>query len=393
MRFWLTLGLICCAAISPAFAQTSADPKTLEEVQKAAEAARAEETKLSQKREKVSAEITTLKKDLQKNTRQIQVFEREAEDLQDALGVLQQDVAQITARLQTDKTAISQLIAALQRLDVNPPPTLTTNPKNAIEAAQGAELMGQLSKQLKARSGQLALTLEELAAKQAEMTQRQSALAANQKDLKNRTQRTRRLVAQKDKLKQSIGQKEAKAREDVKRLAAQSKTLQDLINTLEEQSADINPRIKPRGKPNKRPSKPLALPKGVKSFASAKGKLMRPITGKLLRGYGKAEKGLTYTGQNNGQVRAPYAGRVEFSGPFKNYDQVIIFNVGDGYFILLTGLGEIFSKTGDIVNIGDPVGLLPFKTKDHPTIYFELRKGGTTINPAPWLRPRTMKNG
>lgn len=381
------------ATISPVFAQTSADPKKLEEVKKAEDAARAEEAKLAQKREKVSTEITTLQKNLRNNTRQIQSFERAAEGLQSDLNILKQDITQITTRLEADKAAISQLIAALQRLDVNPPPTLTTNPKNAIEAAQGAELMAQLSKQLKTRSDQLALTLEELAVKQADMTARQSALAANQKDLQNRTQQTRKLVAQKNKLKESIGQKEAKAREEVKRLAEQSKTLQDLIATLEEQSARITPRIKPRGSQAKRPSKPLALPKGVQKFASAKGKLMRPIVGKLLRGYGKAEKGLTYTGQNNGQVRAPYAGRIEFAGPFKNYDQVIIINVGDGYYILLTGLGEIFSQTGDIVKMGDPIGLLPFKTKERPTIYFEIRKGGTTLNPAPWLRPRTMKNG
>ena len=90
-------------------------------------------------------------------------------------------------------------------------------------------------------------------------------------------------------------------------------------------------------------------------------------------------------GRSKAQVISPYAGRVEFSGAFKNYDNVVILNVGDGYFILLTGLGETYVETNENIKTGEPIGLLPFKAKGTADLYIEFRKNGKTINPKPWL--------
>ena len=80
---------------------------------------------------------------------------------------------------------------------------------------------------------------------------------------------------------------------------------------------------------------------------------------------------------------APYAGRVEFSGPFKNYDNVIILNVGDGYFVLLTGLERLNVSAGERVKRGEPVGAMP--QEPNAELYIELRKNGSPVNPEPWL--------
>lgn len=391
MRVLLTALMMACLA-SPGMGQTP-DPGKLESLTKAEEDARAKEAELSKKRKSVSAEISKLKKSLQKAASQTRAFEREAQTLQTELEELKARTAQIETELAEDRAGMSQLLAALQRLQANPPPTLATNPDNAVEAAQAAQLMGQLSTQLRNRADQLSLSLTEMAKAKRDIAERHTALETNRKTLEKRNKDTRNLVAKKSDLQKSIESEEAKAREEVKKLAAESATLRELIANFEAEVAAIGPRVKPKGKGTKPRVKPLTLPKGTQKFASAKGKLTRPIIGKLLRGYGKGEKGLTYTGQNSGQVLAPYAGRVEFAGPFKNYDKVVILNVGDGYFILLTGLGEIFSGTGDVVRVGEPIGLLPYKADGKPNIYFELRKDGSTLNPAPWLEPRSVKSG
>ena len=105
----------------------------------------------------------------------------------------------------------------------------------------------------------------------------------------------------------------------------------------------------------------------------------------MLKKYGGAEKGITVGGSSESQVIAPYAGRVEFAGAFKNYENVVILNVGDGYFILLTGLGETYIETGENIKTGEPIGLLPFKANGTANLYIELRKAGKTIDPNPWL--------
>ena len=161
----------------------------------------------------------------------------------------------------------------------------------------------------------------------------------------------------------------------------------ELIAKLEKEAA----KVKPRTKPGRKPEKKLVLPEGTKPFAEAKGGVIRPVSGRLVKSYGRGEKGQTYAGRSGGQVIAPYAGRVEFSGAFKNYDNVVILNVGDGYFVLLTGLDELHVDAGDTVRRGEPVGKLP--NKADAELYIELRKNGSPVNPKPWLAAEDVKSG
>jgi len=141
----------------------------------------------------------------------------------------------------------------------------------------------------------------------------------------------------KSKLEAKLADEKKSAAAEADKLAAESKSLRDLIAKLESEAA----RVVPRTKPGRKPTEKLVLPKGTKRFAEAKGGMIQPVSGRLLKSFGRGEKGQTYIGRSGGQVIAPYAGRVEFSGPFKNYDNVIILNVGDGYFVLLTGLNDL----------------------------------------------------
>ncbi len=379
-----------------AYAQAP-DPETLDSLTKAEELARQEEAQLAQKRKLVTAEITDLKSTLAKSAKQTRAFELEKTQLLDRMGELTSENSELEAELSANRQSMMELLAALQRLEASPPPAMVSRPEDAVRAAQAAQLMASLRESLQKKADELSESLINVSEARAEIAEQQRALDANHTKLEKRRSQTQKLVEQKAKLQKSIETDEAKAREEVARLAAESKNLRDLIASLEAEVAKIGPRVKPDkngAAPNKpRLAKPVTLPKGTRKFAEAKGTMVRPITGRLLRNYGKGEKGLTYAGQSNGQVLAPYAGRVEFSGPFKNYDQVVILNVGDNYFILLTGLGDIFVKTGDTVHIGEPIGTMPFKAKGTPSLYIELRRNGQTINPVPWLEPRPVKNG
>ncbi|MEP1231484.1 MAG: peptidoglycan DD-metalloendopeptidase family protein [Litorimonas sp.] len=382
------------------YAQTP-DPAKLESLTKAEAQARAKDKTLSKQRDSVVKDINVLKKELQRAASQTRNFEREAINLQSRITELTAQKNTLEMRLQADKVQMMELIAALQRLEISPPPSLATTPNDAIKAAQANQLMRGISEQLQSRADNLDLTLTALGASQTELEQKQTALNANQTQLEKRRRETQNNVKRKTDLQKSIDSDREITLAEVNRLAAESQTLRDLIAAFEAEAANIGPRLKPRkdGKPRKakprnaQPAKPVTLPKGTVTFAKAKGRMTRPITGPLLRNYGKGEKGLTYTGTSRGQVLAPYAGRVEFSGPFKNYDQVVILNVGDGYFILLTGLGEVFSKAGDNVRLGEPVGTLPYAAKSSPNLYIELRKDGKPLNPTPWLEPRPAKTG
>ena len=280
-----------------------------------------------------------------------------------------------------------ELIAALQRLEATPPPPLALTPRDAKRAAGAGLLIASLSQQLKDRADALTLNLKALEITQAQLELKKNDLSTQRAKLKSELNQVNAGLSTKSKLEAKLADEKKAAATEADRLAAESKTLIELIAKLEREAAAIVPRKKPGAKPAKK----LVLPKGTKRFAEAKGGMLQPVSGRLLKRYGRGEKGITYAGRSAGQVIAPYAGRIEFSGPFKNYENVIILNVGDGYFVLLTGLNELFVDAGDTIQRGEPVGKLPSQTGAE--LYIELRKNGSPVDPKPWLGASDVKSG
>ena len=384
---WLVLALILLWG-QPAFSQAP-DPEKLRTLDQEEKRARDAEAALSKNRKVVEKEITDLKKQLVKTAKEAAGFEKENTKLSRKLSVLRQEETELKDKIYGDRQALMQLLAGLQRIEKNPPPPLAIRPSDASEAARAEILMSSLSAALNTRAEELNQKLEEAQHLQTNIEQKHKSLSANEKTLSKRREKIAKLVTDKSDLKKTIAQDQEKAAQKVKKLSSEANTLRELIRSFEDNAKEAIPRIKPDKKGNEAPSakesKPVKLPKGTPKFSKAKGKLSRPITGKVLKKYGGAEKGITVGGSSESQVIAPYAGRVEFAGAFKNYENVVILNVGDGYFILLTGLGETYIETGENIKTGEPIGLLPFKAKGTANLYIELRKAGKTIDPNPWL--------
>ena len=385
---WLLTALILIFMVSPSYAQT-ADPQKLESLTKAEEEARKKEAELAKKRETIAQDLSKLKKDLVRNASNAEKYEREGLSLESKLSDLDTEAETLNEAIYGDRNTLMRLLAALQRIENNPPPPLASQPGDAADAARAARLMSSLSADLKKRADILASRLDASKTLRGEIEEKRRRLAANEQTLAKRRTQISQLVGQKSKLEASVIQDREIAQREVTKLASEAESLRDLIESFEAAKANIGPRIKPGGTRTKPRSsiaaKPVKLPKGVTKFASAKGKLRAPVPGKITRNYGSGEKGMTVSTRSRAQVIAPYAGRVEFSGAFKNYDNVVILNVGGGYFILLTGMGETYVETGENVRIGEPLGLMPFNAKGASNLYIEFRKNGGTINPKPWL--------
>jgi septal ring factor EnvC (AmiA/AmiB activator) len=85
---------------------------------------------------------------------------------------------------------------------------------------------------------------------------------------------------------------------------------------------------------------------------------------------------------------------VVFSGRYRTYGQLLIINVGGGYYVLLAGMDRINVSAGEFVLTGEPVGAMGHGSTRmataalvgaaEPVLYIELRKDGTAIDPGPW---------
>ena len=131
----------------------------------------------------------------------------------------------------------------------------------------------------------------------------------------------------------------------------------------------------------------------TKGFAEMKGRLSMPVTGKIVRDVKLVRsnpfmhrKGVYITGAPGEEVRAVFPGRVDFSGWFKGYGQLIIVNHGSHYFTIFANLDERMRETGDMVEADEPLGLVGNPGWEAgPGVYFEIRKGSEHLDPNAWL--------
>jgi septal ring factor EnvC (AmiA/AmiB activator) len=89
---------------------------------------------------------------------------------------------------------------------------------------------------------------------------------------------------------------------------------------------------------------------------------------------------------------------VLYAGPFRSYGQLLILNAGDGYHVVLAGMGRISVVPGQSVLAGEPVGAMgeagamsasaSGNGKTAPELYIEFRKDGKPVDPTPWWSVR-----
>jgi len=130
------------------------------------------------------------------------------------------------------------------------------------------------------------------------------------------------------------------------------------------------------------------------SFAKMKGKLPLPLKGKILEdskqfGFNPFmhRKGIYITGSSGEVVRSVFPGKIDYSGWFKGYGQLLIIDHGGHYFTVFAHLEEIMKKKGDTVSRGEVIGIAGDPGwQAGPGVYFEIRKGGNHLDPKRWLQ-------
>ena len=125
-----------------------------------------------------------------------------------------------------------------------------------------------------------------------------------------------------------------------------------------------------------------------------------PVAGTLIKsfgapdGFGGTEKGLSISTRTGAVVSSPADGWVSFVGSYRNYGQLLIVNVGGGYYLVLAGMQSTSVELGQFILAGEPVAVMgdgSAKTAAaialgaaQPILYVELKKDGAAIDPGPW---------
>ena len=136
---------------------------------------------------------------------------------------------------------------------------------------------------------------------------------------------------------------------------------------------------------------------GQSAFPTLRGSLRKPVSGKMVRSFGKSrnERFNTYTLSNGvtiqsaegTPVRSVYRGKVIFADWFSGYGRIIILDHGAGYYTLYGHLAELKASVGQEVDADSIIGLVGDSgSLEGPALYFEIRHHGKPIDPSPWFK-------
>jgi septal ring factor EnvC (AmiA/AmiB activator) len=411
------IGLPAAAQVFPTPPQANAaSPDAIKQREQELEAARAQQQSAAEAQAKLKAEIASIGQDRSKLNQQLIAIAAQVRGVEGRIGdaevrlrPLDSREQQIRGSLDSRRSEIVEVLAALQRAGRRTPPALLVRPEDALQSLRTAMLLGSVVPELRGRAEQLTGDLTELVTVRKTIAGERDRLAADRDKLRNDQVRLAALVEERQR-KQSAIEKDMET-EGARAIALsqQVDSLQGLIAKMEQDlksaaqaAATASLRGAPvaiNGKPNVGGLKDPARISPAIAFASAKGLFALPVNGTRIRdfggsdGAGGVEKGISLATRPGAQVTTPCDGWVVYSGPFRSYGQLLILNAGGGYHVLIAGMERISVNIGQFVLTGEPVATMGTKSQvasilatnaSQPVLYVEFRKDGTPIDPGPW---------
>ncbi|SMQ86156.1 Septal ring factor EnvC, activator of murein hydrolases AmiA and AmiB [Devosia lucknowensis] len=338
----------------------------------------------------------------------VKLAEIEVADVEERISDLIVRELEVRGRLDGADAEIANVLAALERISLNPPPALIVDPGDALGSARGAMLIAAILPQLRLKADAVSVDLKALTDIKVAALAEEATLKANYDVLEEEQLRIATLIAAR---KQGITQMSAQlqAEEDeALALAERATSLRELIGALSERAATGATAPEPTD-----PNLPQLSPEAIQlafadaartqpavPFPLARGYLAQPSNGVTVVDYGANDgrggisQGQSIVTRADAQVVAPADGWVLYKGPYLNYGQIVILNTGSGYTALLAGLSTITADIGQFVQMGEPVGTMGSRTigrtvstsagNDQPTLYIELRQNNEPFDPNGW---------
>lgn len=373
------------------------------------------------------AERARLAAALVTTTERVRAAEQRSATVEKRLELLTGSEEAIRRSFESRRGVLAEVLASLQRMNRRPPPAILVRPEDMLQAVRASMLLGAVLPELRSETEALAADLAEMVRLRKAIASDRAALTVELATLKEETGRLGSLIEQRSAAHSAAEQALGAERERARELARQATSLQDLVARMEtdlagaahaaeaaRRSEEALRKVREaeaqgvRSRLALAPFKDPARLAPAISFAEARGMLSLPAAGAITKaygaadGFGGAEKGLSLATRPNAVVAAPSDGWIAFSGPYRTYGQLLIINVGGGYYVVLAGMERINVEVGQFVLAGEPVGAMgdgAAKTAaaiaigaSQPILYVEFRKDGVSIDPGPWwAKPDNQK--
>ncbi len=163
--------------------------------------------------------------------------------------------------------------------------------------------------------------------------------------------------------------------------------LKNIIGSLEQQ--------RKQGTPEGQPNIDWSQVKGT--FSRQKSKLHWPVSGKVLRSFGKhknprlktvlVNNGIDIKARKGTEVRCVFSGVVSTITYISGFGNTLIMDHNNGYYTVYAHLDEIFVKKYQVLDAGAVLGTVGDSgSLEGSMLHFEIYGDSKPLNPAKWLK-------
>lgn len=379
--FAISIG-VCALSATPFHDSWAANKEqALEEMKNRIAAENEEKQKLEEKAQKITSELNMTKKEMSDLALNIQNLERRQSEVEKRISGLELKKSVLDDQFNKDKASIARLILALERIRRMPPEAMLARPDAPYKTAQSAMLMGDIIPSINRHAANLKNNLETLNQVTIDLDQEQKMLQDQANAMQLQHEKLKKLIDRRQTLQAKANSDVQSQEAKIQKISLEARDLEELVLRLKENERKENERTQNAALRIK--------PRFDQGNMIDMGSPRLPISGIVRTEYGQKDdvdaksNGLTIEGRKGAVVVAPMGGKIQFTGAFKRYGNIVIIEHKEGYHSLVAGIDKISSKVGDLVKSGEPIGFLPDSSLiPRPTLYYELRLSGTPVNPS-----------
>ena len=353
----LVAAVLACV---PAHAQN----KDLEATLRSLNASQKEASRLKDEIEKTEASLEQLREKATSHARNVQRAERAASKADKQLAATIQALDSAQAKYHAQRESYTEALRQLLYMRQLPPTAFFGDDAHVASMVRTAGALKLAERTLATRATDMKRTVDTLELLKTRLVEERNQSKARKKTLSVAQKELSRDLKLRQKLYAALSTDHEETLRRVETLAKQSRDLGDLIDRLDKANA---------GKPTK---------------TTRKGRWKPPVQGKVLHKFGERKsandhyRGVVLAARSGGTVIAPSAGKVVFTGPFRDYGNMVLLRHDAKHISLLAGLGGVDVGLNQEVAAGEPIGRMA--TAKTPKLYMELRKSGKTIDPSVW---------
>jgi septal ring factor EnvC (AmiA/AmiB activator) len=303
---------------------------------------------------------------------------REYADRSARRGALAQNRMQQQQALGNERAALAAQLRVAYMIGREEPLKLLLNQQDPLHSGRLFAYYGYFGRARADQIAQIQAHMQRLDELDVELEQQQSELA----NLK---------AAQQQQLQQL-----ERARNDRQQvlasLTAAARTREQSLARLKSQQADLEGLLKELN----RSLKSVAPPDNATAFGRSRGQLPWPVAGHVTAQYGETRasgvkwEGVVIATDRDAPVKAVSAGRVVYADWLPGLGLLVIIDHGEGYLSLYGHNDRLLKATGESVAAGEAIAAAgDTGGRAAPELYFEIRRGGKPVNPAPWFKARS----